>query len=738
MMGAALGVMTAALVPPCATQAADAASASTPPTEEVVVTAERRSESVQHVAISMTVLNSKTLNQEGVGTVNGLQNASPSLEIQPAFGGGAPQFRIRGVGFQDYGSNNAPTVGVYINEVAYPIPIMTQGAFFDVARVEVLRGPQGTLYGRNTTGGAVNVITNQPTHDFHAGAEIEYGSYDAFHAEGYVSGPMAPNLASRLALVTEQGGGYQFNRVTGQKFGNAERYGARWITDWTPTNRLKIKLELHLLVDDSDGNGLYLFSPFNPGGTVLLAADGNHFATGWGLDPVFAKFIGASANSAPFKRNVQDGASINVRCDLGFADLIDIVSYDFMNRRELQDWDATSIQDADVFFHTRSTVVSNELRLVSNGAGPLSWIGGVYVSYQNMNEAYLSDFLNIYGISAGVHYNQQVTSEAVFGQAKYQLTPQLSLVGGLRFEDEVRSLNNFTSQFLFGTTPVGGLPPSNTSQRMNPLTGKVALEYKPEENLLLYASVSRGVKSGGFTVYNTANVQSISPFSPETLWAYEGGFKWTLPYRNLHLNGSGFHYDYTDEQVLSDLYTPPINGNPAVVIGHFVNAPKSHIDGAELELAGEVLPHLTISQQIGYKIGGFDSFPNFVNVLTGVPQSQTGQKIPFPKFSYEGEAAYWFGIGAGYKLEIEGNYSYHDYNPSPLPLPPPTYDIPAYWLVNANLTLTPPDARWSAGVYCNNLFDAQYDLVKNFFIPGINVASPGAPREVGGRLTYAF
>jgi outer membrane receptor protein involved in Fe transport len=177
---------------------------------------------------------------------------------------------------------------------------------------------------------------------------------------------------------------------------------------------------------------------------------------------------------------------------------------------------------------------------------------------------------------------------------------------------------------------------------------------------------------------------------------------------------------------------------PPTVIGHFVNAPKSHIDGGELSLTGELFPHFTISQQVGYKVGRFDSFPNFVNVLTGMIQSQTNQAIPFPKLSYDGDISYWFPVGGGYKLEPEINYSYHDFNPSPLPLPPPTYDIPAYWLFNANLTLTPPNAKWTLGVWCQNLFDTRYDLVKNFFIPGDNVASPGPPRTVGGRLTLAF
>jgi outer membrane receptor protein involved in Fe transport len=737
LAGAAVSAIALAAASSAAAAAAGADSSATS-VQEVVVTAERRQESAKDVAISMSVISGKGLDEEHVTKINDLQNASPSLEIQPAFGGGAPQFRIRGVGFQDYGSNNAPTVGVYINEVAYPIPIMTQGAFFDIARVEVLRGPQGTLYGRNTTGGAVNIITNQPTSDFHAGAEVEFGSYNTLHAEAFVSGPIAQNLDSRLAFVTEQGGAFQFNRDTGQPLGNADRYGLRSITEWKPDGKLSLKLELHGLIDYSDGQGLYLFSPFDPLGKVLLPADRNHFATGWGLDSFFANDIGAKPGSAPFKHNTQDGAAIDVKYDLGFADLINITSYDFMNRRELEDWDASSFDDATTFFHTRSTVVSDELRLVSNTAGKLSWIAGAYVSYQNMNEAYLSDFLNVYGVSGAVYYNQQVTSEAVFGQAKYQFTDQWSLTGGLRFENEVRSLNNFHNEYLAGTYVIPQVPPTDQSQRMDPLTGKAVLEYKPESSLLTYASVSRGVKSGGFTVYNTGNVQSISPFLPESLWSYEGGFKWSLPYANLHLNGSAFHYDYHDEQVLSDLYTPGTDGKPATVIGHFVNAPRSHIDGGEIELAGEVLPHLSISQQLGYKVGKFDSFPNFVNVLTGMPDSQTGKPIPFPKFSYDGEVAYWVPVSAGYRLEVETNYSYHDYNPAPLPLPQPTYDIPSYWLFNANLTLTPPGGRWSAGIWCNNLFDRRYDIVKNFFIPGVNVAEPGAPREVGGRLTYAF
>ena len=716
--------------------AADTPAAVAAAPQELVVTAQRREQSAQDVGIALSVLSGQDLAKRGVTNVNQLQNVSPSLEVEPAFGSGQPEFRIRGVGFQDYASNNAPTVGVYVNEVAFPIPIMTQGALFDIARVEVLRGPQGTLYGRNTTGGAVNFITNQPTQTLSAGTEIEAGSYDWVHAEAFVSGPIADGLAGRIAAFTEQGGGFQRNRVTGQGFGDADRFGLRGLLDWSPVERLRVKFEVHAAREHSDGGGLYLFQPFGTANGLgpTIPADVNHNATGWGLDPTFAKDIGAPQSSAPFRHNVQYGGSVNAAYELGAFDAVNIASYDFLNRREYEDWDASQYAESDVFFRSYAEVMSDEFRLMSKPGGPFKWIAGVYWSHQNLNEAYLSDFANELGIIASVHYKQRVDSVAAFGQGEYHLTPNLNLIFGLRYEEEKRVLDGFNSKFLFGTFPVGGLTPSTVDLTMHPVTGKAALEYKPLDSLLFYASASRGVKSGGFTAYNTGSGSGIAPFQPESLWAYETGYKATLPYR-LRFNGSIFYYRYTDQQVLSAIYTP---GTGAV--GKFVNVDKSHIYGGELELIGEPLPHLNISQSVGYKRGTYDKFDNDLDLpaseaaMTAIYENKSGQTIPFPKLSYDGQASYWFNVAAGYKLEAEVDYSYHGYYPSWLGS---TYDIPAYWLANSNLTLTPPEGRWTAAVWIHNLFDQQYDLTRNFFV-NAKVAAPGRPRDGGVRLTYAF
>src|SRR5215469_18858706 len=167
--------------------------------ETVVVTAEKRAESAQNVPAALTVLSSDDLKDQNITKVNGLQYATPSLEVVPAFGSGPPEFRLRGVGFDDYASNNASTVGVYVDQVAYPISAQTQGELFDIARTEVLYGPQGTLYGVNTTAGAVNFITNKPVDIFGFGLTADYDSHNEFIGNGYVTGPIADGLDYRFA-----------------------------------------------------------------------------------------------------------------------------------------------------------------------------------------------------------------------------------------------------------------------------------------------------------------------------------------------------------------------------------------------------------------------------------------------------------------------------------------------------------------------------------------------------------
>ncbi|MBB4798796.1 outer membrane receptor protein involved in Fe transport [Brevundimonas bullata] len=697
--------------------------------DEVIVTAQRREQAAQDVGIALSVLSGESLIQQGVTNVNQLQNATPNLEVEPAFGGGAAQFRLRGVGFQDYASNNSPTVGVYVNEVAYPVPVMTQGLIFDIDRVEVLRGPQGTLYGRNTTGGAISFVTKRPTEELSAGLMTEWGSHEQFRAEGYVSGPVAGGLRGRLAVSTEQGGAWQTNRVTGESLGDADRTGARALLAWDPSETLSFLLDVHGGIDKSENQGLYLLSDLRTrGGTgPVIPADKDRSKTGWGLSPRFAAEIGRDVNAKPGRDNSSWGTSLNANLALKGMNLNSISSFETLKRDEYGDWDSSASVEADTFFGSDVDVMSQELRLSSDNDSALTWVAGFYYSRQELNERYSSDFIDIYGTYAQVTYDQKVESWSLFGQAEYAFTDQLKAILGLRYEEETRELEGFGSAFGGATA----LPPTTVDTKMTPLTGKAALEFKPADNLLLYGSISRGAKSGGFTTYNTGNRSGIEPFDPEILWAYEVGFK-ADPSRAVQVNGAAYYYDYNGQQVLSAVCGA--NGP----VGRFTNA-DSKIYGAELEGVFRPAAGLRISQSVSYKKGEYTDFLDLdIGKCQQTPRvtayiDKSGDEIPFPALSYAGSISYDWTV-SGFAVTAETNYSYRDEYPSWLG---PKYDVEAYWLANASVTVGPEAANWSVTFWARNLFDQEYDLTRNFFTSA-DIAQPGRPRTIGARLSLQY
>lgn len=724
-LGAAIGVLAAAQV-----SAAEAQTRASNSVEELVVTAQRREQIAQDVGIALSVVSPDELIQKGVTNINQLQNATPSLEVEPAFGGGTPQFRLRGVGFQDYASNNTPTVGVYINEVAYPVPIMTQGLIYDVQRVEILRGPQGTLYGRNTTGGAVNIITNKPTKELSAGIMGEYARFEHVRAEGYVSGPvLGETVLARLSVATEQGGAYQHRRTTGESLGDADRLAGRLLVQFKPNDALDAMLEVHAARDKSEAQGLYLFTPLRTrnGTGPTIPADTDRFATDWRLPATLARDTGLSINAKPGVDNETWGTSLNVSYDLGSVVLTNIASYDQLIRRQFGDWDSSQSSEADTFFGSKVDVVSDELRLSSNGEGPLQWVAGVYYSKQGLKERYYSDFLDNFGTFGRVRYAQDVKSISAFGQAEYALSDMWKVIGGLRYEKETRHLEGFGTAFGGATA----LPPTDVSTKMTPWTGKLEVDFTPTDGVLVYLSASKGTKSGGFTTYNTGNSSSIQPFAPETLRAYELGWK-TNVIPHMQVNGAVYYYDYHNQQVLSAVYGA--NGP----VGRFANAPKSEIKGGEIEVVFTPTPELTITQSAGYKQGKYKEFfdldvPSSRAAGRAIFIDRAGQRIKFPEWSYQGSATYVFDLGA-HDLAANVNYNFRDRYPSWLGS---KYDLANAWLVNADLTLRPHDGPWAATVFGRNILNEKYDLTRNFFTSA-DIAQPGRPREYGVRLSYDF
>jgi iron complex outermembrane recepter protein len=692
---------------------------------DVIVTAERRPQQAQDVGIALSVISGDQLAERGVSTINQLQYQTPGLEAVPAFGGGQPQFRLRGVGFDDYASNNASPVGVYVDEVAKPFPIQTQGLLFDLDRVEVLRGPQGTLYGRNTTAGAINFITARPTERLSAGVTGEYGRFDLFRAEGFVSGKIGEGLTGRISAATEQGGAFQRNRDDGRSLGDADRWGARGQLAYA-SGPVSLLVEGHFARDTSDATGLYLFRPLG-----TLPADTNRRDTGWGGSSTFAALTGIDEDDRPFRDNRTLGGHATLNVDLSGATLTSVTAYEHFRRREYNDWDASAAAQAGTFFNSRAKTFSQELRLASSVGNGVQWIVGGYFADERLSDRFLSDFQDSLGFVARTSYRQSARTVAGFGQVDIPVTAALSLTGGLRLEHEVRRLKDFET----ATAPTPGADTARARLGTTQLSGKIAADYRASDDVLLYASASRGVKSGGFTAYNTLTVDQLAPFKPEVLYAYEVGAKSDLAGRRLRLNGAAFYYDYRRQQVQSAIYDLVYGA-----VGKIVNAPRSHIYGLEAELTWRPLSGLEITQGVSWRKGKFDRFTDLdiaTSTAAGQPVTveRDGQDQGIPPWSYTGSARYSLPVGA-YVLKAEADYSYRDtLNPVLLG---PAYRVASYWLVNAGLDVGPEDGRWSVGVYGRNILNDHYDLTRNFFLGGIDIASPGRPASYGVRGRVRF
>ncbi|HTV97331.1 MAG TPA: TonB-dependent receptor [Steroidobacteraceae bacterium] len=731
--GAASAAWAAALLTAAvsfADPAADESGASSGGLEEVVVTAQRRVESAQSVGIAMSVLPGDTLASKSITYVNDLQNAVPSLQVEPAFGSSQPQFRLRGVGFIDYTSNNASPVGVSIDDVALALPIQTEGLLFDIDRVEVLYGPQGTLYGRNTTGGEINFITNRPTADLHAGTTFEYGSFNQFSGEGFLSGSIAPGLMGRLSFATQQGGAWQYNRLNGDSLGDKDKVALRGQLELAPMQALDLRLETYWAQDESEEIGLHLldnYPAYPPGAKTIIPADTDRYATGWQLNPAFADLIGISPNSKPGLDNENYGVDLTGNIDLGGARITSITAWNRMIRREYSDWDATQYDDSDEYFRSYLHVISQELRIGSLGGGPFSWLAGAFYSDQRLDENFYSDLTDSFGGIALTSYGQNANSFGEFGQLNYRFGDAFKVTLGAREDHETRELVNLSTGFIEPVAPF--TTDINHSITSNLPSGKFEVDYTPQAGTLVYESVSRGVKSGGFTAHNTVAAPQADPFEPEKLTAYEVGIKSDVT-PTLRVDTAAFYYRYRDQQILGTVYDPVYG-----LIGRFVNA-DSRLDGGEAEVEWHPLPGLSISQYYGFVEGYYTS--NLIDNTVQPSVNYDGRPESIPKNSYGGDVSYAWNLG-DHRLTAETNYSFHDTYSQFFLLGSNAFTIPAYWLANANLSLSPASGGpWTVTLWGRNIFNRDYDLTRNFFLNTANVAQAGDPAMFGVRFGYKY
>ncbi|MFM9853069.1 MAG: TonB-dependent receptor [Sphingomonadaceae bacterium] len=714
------------------------AQAASEPTDaaDIVVTAQKREQRLQDVGISATVLGGESLANLNIANATDITRAVPNLKFN-AYSSSQVVFNVRGVSQNDFGDQQEPPVAVYQDD-AYASSINTASfPVFDLARVEALRGPQGTLFGRNATGGAVQFISNQPTKELSGYISGTYGRYNQTILEGALSGPLGDSLGFRIAGIYDRDDGYIRNIVPGfRSIGANNHWALRGILAFTPTADFKGKLTVRYAKADRERQaGLYSSEPACPNAqfqgeflapTATCPYFGPAFgvpsrpgATGTGFrnDAIIPSRGGtpyATAETSPsFVNRDLFGATLRLDAKLGVVDLVSITDYQSLRKFYTEGGDASPDLGVVFFQGAKSYQVSQEVR-ASAKLGSAYLVAGAYGLI--IDGDYTAKFASpFYGYDPDVAFSQRTESFAIFGQAEYEFTDQFKVIGGIRYWRDKkigsyvgtepstgvginfsRSGTNFTS--FGGPVQTTGVTVNGASAAptFSGVTLRAELDYKPSDDTLIYASFNRGSKSGGFTFStgtpfspNEASFLNGIPYRPEQLDAYELGLKVKVS-RALSFNLAAFYYDYKNYQAFAQV--GPIQS--------VINLPAK-TQGIEAELTARPLDGLTL--QIGAsflksKVSNI-LLPDLVSIVEhDLPQS--------PGASGNALARYEFDLAGG-TASLQADALYTDKFCFTV-LCAPVEQERAYHVENLRIGFDSANKRWSIAAFVNNVFARQY------------------------------
>lgn len=754
--GQALAQTDAAALPPAPAESA------APAMDDIVVTANRRSERVNDVAMSITAASAETLNNRGVTDVGELSKLTPGLTYsQTAYS--TPVFTLRGIGFNENTLAAAPNVAVYVDEIPLPYPAMTTGALLDPERVEVLKGPQGILYGQNSTGGAINFIAAKPGSQFAAGLTTSIERFGLFQAQGFAGGPITDTLGVRVAVGTTSGGAWQRSYTRNDTLGDKDLIQGRMILEWEPTDRLKLTLNVNGWSDRSETQAPQVFAtrPAVPARAVPGVIN-------YPLAPSNAR----DADWTPgtdFDRNA-DFIQTALRVDYGLTDTIQLTalsSYSHYKHGNATDADGTSYKNFDAFIDGKIDAYYQEVRLIGD-SGPLSWVlGGNYANdkvYENQVYDFRDGSTRFIGGAPnveliGTYGLQKIKTSAGFGQVGYEILPNLKLEVGARYTNARRSFEGCTRDagngllanasrnlqlaFAPSRTPIlippgGCVTMANTTFLPGLITGELNednVSWRAGANWkvgggVVYANVSRGYKAGSFPTLNAFFEAQYEPAKQEQLTAYEIGFKQSMFNRLLQLNVAGFYYDYRDKQVRGR-QIDPIAGS----LVKLLNIPKSRAYGAEAEFTLRPATGITITGAGTYldsKIKNYTFYNNF-----GVIEDFSGDPYPFSS-KWSGNIDFEARTPVSDTLEIFGGATVTAQSSQRSALGADTrWDIPAYALVDFRAGVETDNGRWKVSAFVRNAFDKYY-WTNALYSLDTFLHLAGRPRTYGLSLAMRF
>ena len=720
--------------------------------EEVIVTAQKRAQNLNDVSISVTAATAQDISDMRIETPLDIAKLAPNVDIKSTLAGLNPAITLRGVGLNDFNVNNNPSVGVYVDEVFLTSPAMLSFMMFDVERVEVLKGPQGTLYGRNTNGGAINIVSVKPTRETEGYIRLGAGNFDSREIEAAIGGSLSDAISGRLSLrLDDRDGQHSWNQGD-HTFGDVDSTAIRGQLAYD--NGGDFTANLSVSIGDQTGTTIP--------GTAFGTLDAN-FGTCTGsqiLAQQCTDFDGFKRTSSDPYAHDTDTATVALSKTLDVESSALVLTANW-NLGGMALTSITSVSDLDRVWgevsvdHTPAITpygtiekdeeisqVSQELRL-SGGDDSFSWMLGAFYSNDEVEtDNYIEltevsaindpDF-GLGGLDLAWGYLQETESMAVYGNTEFALNDKLTLVAGLRYSDESREFRNagtflaFDGELLdadaifFGEDFDGELTPFTSQDdeiSEDRFSGKLGLDFRASEGVLIYGSVSTGFKSGGYFGDFTFDSSELAPFGIEEVTAFEAGFKATMADGSLQINGAIFNYDYEGIQtvIATDAGTFPLT-----------NAEEATINGAELDLNWAP----TESLDMRLAIGLLDHELEDARLGSAVPNAADMQAT--------GIVRYRFMASEKLQVELQTDFKYTDeafreaYND-------PILKTDSYTLWNGRIAVSNPSASWVLSIWCNNLTDEVY-YPQGFDLQALNgtyMKFLGAQRTVGVNLHYSF
>lgn len=709
---------------------------------DIVVTAQKRSTTLQRTPISVTALDGDLLQQSQIRSLTEVKTLVPAMQMGD--NGGYAQITIRGIGISSFVAGADSAVALNMNDVYVSRPIAQLTGLYDVASLEALRGPQGTLYGRNATAGSINITTARPTADWSGYGRLTVGNFGAVNAEAAIGGPIAGDvLMFRVAGFVDRRDGYGRNVVTGNPVDDRNSRGIRGTLVFAPTTSLKATVIADYFYENDHNAALHYFGgigltglPGTISGPPLFVRQGGYTAT--------RLRDTASQRDSMFRLRTASVTGI-LEWSAGDFGLKSITGYRDQNSRTLTPLDGGSTDNAFYYSGEPAHQFSEELQAHYDVDRLHATAGAFYFKETDSSSPGVAPFkysvlapaFNLPALPAGQDYfvdfveiggTTRTTAKAVFGEISYEVLDGLTLTGGLRYsherkENQPRNAISLTKPWTFATPQ----PPVNFTQSttFESTTPKIGIQYQASSRTLIYATYAKGFKSGGYDI-TTAN----PAFAPEKLTDYEGGIKTTLFGNKLRLALSGFYYDYSNLQVLQ------VVGVSLVT----TNAASARIYGSELEFTGLVTPDFQVNGSASWLHARYNRYVGPSSVQTLLPSVDfTGRRLNnAPDFSGNLGATYTWRLPRG-SVALRGEASYT----SDFYFTPDNIGIlgqGSFAKGNAFLTYT-SNAGWHATAFVRNITDIVTKVSGNVNSPLLGAPARGSvspPRTFGVEIGYRF